>query len=92
MREFNCTKCGLCCKAVHLDLLKQFGLPESPSGGCGHLQKDMSCGIYEIRPIICRVKEGHEQIMNSAMPWDEWVELNEDSCKELQRQDELRRA
>ena len=42
--KFNCTKCGLCCKAL----------------GCPHLTKDNLCSIYETRPLICNIEAGYE--------------------------------
>jgi Fe-S-cluster containining protein len=42
--KFNCTKCGLCCKALN----------------CQYLTKDNLCSIYETRPLICNIDAGYE--------------------------------
>jgi Fe-S-cluster containining protein len=53
--QFHCTKCGLCCR---LDLAPD--LPpdwDRGDGFCKYLRQDMTCDIYETRPLVCRVDE-----------------------------------
>ena len=44
---WECIQCGMCCKRYD---------PETDSiMSCQYLQEDNSCGIYETRPIACRM-------------------------------------
>jgi len=52
MAKWECWKCGACCKLAGL-LSPE--LKRKDSYWCKHLQPDMTCGIYETRPDICRV-------------------------------------
>ena len=45
--------CGACCYNV-----AEHGLEEKEDGSCINLQDDLSCGIYEDRPDVCRTPEG----------------------------------
>lgn len=48
---FKCWKCGACCRFVGLiarDL-------DRGDRACIHLQEDMSCAIYDLRPDFCRL-------------------------------------
>lgn len=64
---FPCTSCGCCCKRINQvtkifeDFPKGHPLyfPHSwdESGKCEHLQDDNRCGIYQERPLICRVDD-----------------------------------
>lgn len=87
MSKFNCTKCGLCCKYLTKEHLKRHNLPESPKGGCGYLKEDNTCGIYETRPLICRIDEGFEMVAKKHMTKEEWYKANEKACKELEEYD-----
>jgi Fe-S-cluster containining protein len=45
---WECIKCGMCCRQYN---------PETDSvEECQHLQKDNTCGIYEDRPIACKLQ------------------------------------
>ncbi len=83
MNDFNCTSCGACCKVIPKEALEVFGLPESPSGGCGHLLPDNTCAIYETRPFICDVRKVWE--MKQEMSWEEYKKETHRACETLQQ-------
>lgn len=56
---FRCTSCGLCCRIELSDALPKEW--DRGDGYCRHLQEDMRCGIYETRPLACRVDESWEK-------------------------------
>lgn len=62
--NFQCSKCGQCCKRA--GTIPNFPEPLNPDGSCVHLQTDMTCGIYESRPNICRVNTGYIQLTISG--------------------------
>ena len=67
--NYPCTKCGACCRKFYVSsynnftrhiLNKELGedlppLPTKEDGSCYHLQEDNTCGIYDSRPVICRL-------------------------------------
>lgn len=68
--KFRCTKCGQCCRFVQFltslhnipkkyrDAVDNEPFPEeflNEHRQCIHLKPDMSCGIYSIRPKVCRI-------------------------------------
>jgi Fe-S-cluster containining protein len=69
--KFNCTQCGLCCKAI----------------GCPHLTEDNLCSIYETRPLVCNIEQGYQELFKDKMTKREWFMLNEHYCKVLQAQE-----
>ena len=44
---WECIKCGMCCQ--------RYDKENDVVVSCQHLQEDKSCGIYEDRPIACRL-------------------------------------
>ena len=56
--SFECTKCAGCCTKENLKYynLKRWGI-EINDGVCKNLKEDNTCGIYEDRPLICRIEE-----------------------------------
>lgn len=57
--KWECTKCGCCCLGPWVkDALPEFYV----DGKCRHLRNDMTCGIYENRPGVCRSKPGNDEI------------------------------
>ena len=61
---FPCTGCGACCMGV--DKVPEFvaTYPDwvGPDGICTNLRDDMSCAIYEERPLICRIDALFERV------------------------------
>lgn len=84
MIEWKCqSNCGCCCMHVS-DLLP------NTNGVCHNYNIELkNCNIYETRPLICRVVEGFDAY-NFGLTWDEYVEVNRESCKRLRKaHDEL---
>jgi Fe-S-cluster containining protein len=44
---WECIKCGMCCQ--------RYDKENDVIVSCQHLQEDKSCGIYEDRPLACRL-------------------------------------
>jgi len=80
-REFNCWQCGACCKIA--GLTPELGHWNRGDGACVHLRDDNTCGIYETRPYICRVRRVWERELRDQLTWDEYVEVSEDICRVL---------
>lgn len=56
--RFACTMCGKCCffsKEAIAERVAQFGWKVKEDGSCQYLTADKKCGIYEKRPLICRL-------------------------------------
>lgn len=51
--EFQCSKCGACCRRAGMLGL----MPQREDGACLYLAEDNTCKIYETRPKVCRVNE-----------------------------------
>lgn len=82
---FPCTQCGACCQFVgrneitsHLD---------RGDGTCKYyLPASKHCGIYEDRPLCCRVDDGYDKVFkDSGMTREEFYSINLIYCKELQK-------
>ncbi|MBI4095676.1 MAG: YkgJ family cysteine cluster protein [DPANN group archaeon] len=57
--KFACTMCGKCCfftkETLEKFSVEKFGWKLKEDGSCQHLTADKKCGIYEKRPLICRL-------------------------------------
>ena len=86
-KPFNCTKCGACCRLVPDAILELIGLPKhEKQSGCGNLNDDLTCKIYETRPLICKVDGMFEYYYEPlGWTWEEFCDLNEKMCKELEK-------
>lgn len=84
MGDFNCTKCGSCCRLLTDEVLEQFNLPKAESGGCAHLNSKNECLIYETRPNACDVRKMWELSHHEIFTWDEYKKVSEEACKILQ--------
>jgi Fe-S-cluster containining protein len=59
----DCLRCGTCCVAPDIAAL------DKPVGvRCPHLGDDLSCGIYDRRPDICRAHRPDEICRQVAAP------------------------
>jgi len=76
-------KCGACCIAPSISS-EIPGMSEGKPAGtaCIHLQDDLSCGIYETRPKVCRDFQAEELFCgkNSEEALDILSRLERDSC------------
>jgi Fe-S-cluster containining protein len=64
---YPCTKCGACCRKISSvienlglhaeDMESAFYFPYTcdATGACENLQPDMSCKVYNDRPLICNI-------------------------------------
>jgi Fe-S-cluster containining protein len=86
--NFPCTQCGACCRRVGKS--KDFQEPVNPDGSCSHLKEDNSCGIYETRPMICRVEEFYEKFQSEeTMSKEDFFRLNSEECNNMMDEDGL---
>jgi len=56
--KFSCTLCGKCCfvsQKAFKEVFEKFNWKVKEDGACIHLAKDKKCGIYDKRPLICRL-------------------------------------
>ena len=79
---FPCTKCGLCCQNLSRNIL--YKDLDRGDGVCSHLTKTMTCGIYDNRPILCRIDEAYDALFSKQVSLLEYYKLNAQSCYELQ--------
>jgi len=70
MTEFQCEKCGLCCKKVN----------------CMYLTENNLCSIYEKRPLVCNVDKGYEAFFSKVISKEEFNKLNRQICITLQQE------
>lgn len=55
---FPCTRCGLCCQHLELNLL--YAELNRGDGVCKHYDSNLrGCSIYYARPALCRVDENY---------------------------------
>lgn len=78
---FQCDKCGECCRSlknspIYTDLDRGDGI-------CKYLTENNTCGIYENRPLVCRVDEGYEAFFKAVMSKEEYYMLNYNTCRKL---------
>lgn len=70
MADFECEKCGLCCKKIN----------------CMHLTENNLCAIYDTRPLVCNVDEGYKVFFAKVMSRKEYDIMNQKVCKTLQQE------
>lgn len=93
---FNCDQCGLCCKKV--GITEQYKHLDRGDGVCLHFDTSTNlCGIYEDRPVICRVDESYDLVYRDKMSLQEFYYLNYKACDalkglELQKMSDLKSA
>lgn len=78
--RFQCDKCGLCCRNLHLSSL--YADLDDGTGKCMYLQGNL-CSIYDIRPIICRIDDCYDLYFATLMSRDEYYRQNYAVCKKL---------
>lgn len=82
---FVCDKCGQCCRNLHKSpLYKDL---HDGNGICRYLEGNI-CSTYENRPLLCRVDECYELFYKDILEYDEYLQLNYESCKILKKQKE----
>ena len=77
---FKCDKCGEFCRNLHKSpLYKDL---HDGDGVCRYL-KGNECSIYENRPLICRIDDSYEVFFKQELSYEEYLQLNYESCKIL---------
>lgn len=83
----KCRKhCGACCIAPSISSPIP-GMPDGKPAGvrCIHLQEDLSCGIYDMRPDVCSDFKAEELVCGSsreeALAILNWLEQETGSSK-----------
>ena len=80
--EFHCSQCGACCMSV--EGVEGFEELTADDGSCKLFDKETHlCTIYDERPLLCRVDEAFDAYYASSMSWEEYLDANYKSCKEL---------
>lgn len=83
MKKFECDCCGLCCRHINKNLLKNF---DSGDGVCKFLDREKNlCRIYKNRPDICNVETGYKKYFSGKYSWEEFLKINYEICEELKR-------
>ncbi len=79
---FPCDQCGECCRNLHLsELYKDL---DNGKGVCKYLSGNL-CGIYETRPLLCRIDESYEKFFSHIMTREEFYNANIEICKKLKK-------
>lgn len=77
---FKCDQCGVCCRNVGKSpIYKDL---DDGTGKCRYLDGNL-CGIYETRPLLCRVDESYETFFKDQMTLEEYYRLNYEACNKL---------
>lgn len=79
---FKCDKCGACCR--HLNQSPIYSSLHNGDGVCRYLQGNL-CGIYEDRPLLCRVDESYKAFFENTLSYEQYIQLNYLYCKELKK-------
>ncbi len=82
---FKCDKCGQCCR--YLDKSEIYKELDRGDGVCIYLVGNL-CGIYEDRPLICRVDEAYYAFFGGLMTKQEYYRLNYHACDKLKNKEE----
>lgn len=77
---FKCDMCGECCR--NLDKSPLYAELDSGNGGCKYLNGNL-CGIYENRPLLCRIDESYEKFFKDFISIEEYYRLNYKACNIL---------
>lgn len=77
---FKCDKCGMCCRNV--DKSPVYKELDDGTGKCRYLDGNL-CGIYENRPLLCRIDESYKVFFKDKMTLEEYYRLNYEVCQKL---------
>lgn len=79
---FKCDQCGDCCRSLYQSHL--YAELDCGDGMCIYLEGNL-CGIYEDRPLLCRVDECYTVFYQDLMSIEEYYRFNYESCKILKQ-------
>ena len=85
MKEFSCTQCGKCCQDLDKRPFPIAKVLNRGDGICRFLNDSNLCTIYELRPLICRVKETHEVFFSDKFEWNQFADLITNECERLKK-------
>lgn len=85
--SFPCTRCGLCCKAIHK--VAELSDYHDGDGICRYYSERAGCVIYETRPLVCRIDEGYELFFRDRISHSEYYAKNAECCNALQEKAEM---
>lgn len=80
--KFECDKCGECCR--HLDMSDIYSDLDEGNGICKYLKGNI-CGIYNERPLKCRVEDCYYEYFVDEMTIEEYYQKNYEMCKHFKR-------
>lgn len=83
--EFECDKCGLCCKNIRFSSLS--AELDRGDGVCKYLTSENLCEIYSERPIFCNVTAYYEKNLSETMSREEFYRMNYEVCERLKKID-----
>lgn len=86
--EFNCDKCGLCCRCLKDNSAVKGTELESCDRGdgvCKYLTKDNLCSIYEARPLVCNVRGQYYAKYADKMTLEEYYEMQRNACEVIKK-------
>ena len=81
---FACEKCGKCCR--HLKGISIYAELDRGDGICRYLKGNL-CGIYEDRPLFCRIDDCYELFFKEKYNRDEFDNLNYEICNKLKNKE-----
>ena len=82
--KFECKKCGACCRS--LAGFEGFEELDRGDGVCVNFdEKTNLCLIYDKRPLLCRVDKIYDEMFADRMTYEDYLNLNYDSCKVLRQ-------
>ncbi len=75
---FACSECGECCR--NLDKSPLYNELHAGDGICKNLVGNL-CGIYEKRPLLCRIDESYIVFFRKNMTYSEYCNFNYECCE-----------
>jgi len=81
---FPCTKCGICCQNLHLNVL--YKDLDRGDGTCRFFNEgELLCSVYDDRPKICNIDVMYKNNFVTSYSKQEFYELNLKECNVLQK-------
>ena len=84
--NFDCDKCGACCKNIRrANFAHEL---DRGDGICKHFDAQTNlCKIYSTRPIFCNVDAYYEKFLLHVMSREKFYRMNHDACRRLKEFD-----
>lgn len=88
MKKFECSGCGSCCKRISNAVEATKDIPDlkfphniDENGKCEMLLDDLSCMVYENRPLLCNVEKMAEHF---KLDKQKFYKFNHKACLDMQ--------